>query len=212
MPLDPAKAREALACAVFHDAGVAAPRMAFAEVTLTVPGKFDREYLGLFTVVEDVGRPFVADRFGSDKGLLLRPTGMRGLDFLGDDWERYKGQYRPQSEATANEAKRVIDFARLVNQAGDEDFRKQIDAFLDMDTFLRFLAVNAVLANLDGFLAFGNNYHLYLYPQTGKFVFVPGDLESSFANALFMGTPDEVMDLSLTHPYPALPPRAGLHR
>ncbi|MCI0376969.1 MAG: CotH kinase family protein, partial [Gemmataceae bacterium] len=54
MPLDPSKAREALAYSLFRAAGVPAPRTAFAEVTLTVPGKYDKEYLGLFTVVENV--------------------------------------------------------------------------------------------------------------------------------------------------------------
>src|SRR5262245_44609259 len=48
MPLDPTKAREAIALAVFRDAGVPAPRTAFAEVTLSVPGKFDKEVLGLY--------------------------------------------------------------------------------------------------------------------------------------------------------------------
>src|SRR5262245_38514611 len=63
MPLDPAKAREALAYSVFRAAGVPAPRTAFAEVTLTVPGKYDKEYLGLYTLVENVDRRFLADRF-----------------------------------------------------------------------------------------------------------------------------------------------------
>src|SRR5262249_3966315 len=65
MPLDPAKGREALAFAVFRAAGVPAPRTAFAEVTLTVPGKFDKELLGLYTVVEGVDRRFLADRLGT---------------------------------------------------------------------------------------------------------------------------------------------------
>ena len=41
MPLDPAKAREALAFSAFRAAGVPSPQTAFAEVTLTVPGKHD---------------------------------------------------------------------------------------------------------------------------------------------------------------------------
>ena len=48
--LDPAKAREALAFALFRDAGVPAPRTAMAEVTLTVPGQHDKAYLGLYTL------------------------------------------------------------------------------------------------------------------------------------------------------------------
>lgn len=202
MPLDPAAAREAIAYAVFREAGVPAPRTAFAEVTLSVPGKFDEEYLGLYTVVEDVDRRFLADRFGTDAGLLIRPARMRGLDFLGDDWDRYKPQYNPQAEPTKEQAQRLIAFARLVDQAGDDEFKTRIDSFLDIDGFLRFMAVNALISNLESFLALGHNYSLYLNPKTNKFVFVPGDLEFSFANFLLMGTADQLADLSLMHPYP----------
>src|SRR5262249_50568527 len=71
MPMHPAKGREALAYSVFRAAGVPAPRTAFAEVMLTVPGKYDREYLGLYTVVESVDKQFLADHFGSDNGVLM---------------------------------------------------------------------------------------------------------------------------------------------
>ncbi len=202
MPLDPAKAREVLAYSVFRAVGVAAPRTAFAEVTLNVPGRHDKEYLGLYTVVENVDARFLADRFGSDKGLLMNPFRVRGIDYLGDDWQRYKGVYQPQREANKDEAKRVIDFAKLVNQATDDQFQKQIDSFLDVDAFLRFLAANALTSNLESFFALGHNYYLYLDPKTNKFHFIPGDLEFSLANFLLMGSPDQLMDLSLTKPYP----------
>ena len=96
--LDPTKAREALAFALFREAGVPAPRTAMAEVTLTVPGEHQKAYLGLYTLVEPVDRAFLKDHFGTDKGLLVRPQGLRGLDFLGDDWEKYRGPYRPLAE------------------------------------------------------------------------------------------------------------------
>src|SRR5262249_6184034 len=57
-------------------------------------------------------------------------------------------------------------------------------------------------ANLESFFALGHNYHLYLDPRSSKFVFLPGDLEFSFANFLLMGSADQVMNLSLTKPYP----------
>ncbi|HEV3440410.1 MAG TPA: PVC-type heme-binding CxxCH protein, partial [Gemmata sp.] len=202
MPLDPAKAREVLAYSVFRAAGVPSPRTAFAEVTLAVPGKHDKDYLGLYTVVENVDSRFFADRFGSDKGLALKPFGIRGIDFLGDDWDRYKGQYRPQRDATKDEGKRVIEFAKLVNQANDDEFKKQIDSFIDVEAFLRFLAANALTSNLESFFALGHNYTLYLDPKTNKFHFIPGDLEFSFANFLLMGTADQLMDLSVMKPYP----------
>lgn len=201
MPLDPAKARQVLASQVFASLGVPAPRTAFAAVTLTVPGKYDKEFVGLYTVVEDVDAAFAGERFG-EKGLLMKPFGTRGLDHLGDDWERYKAVYRPHRDATKEEQKRVIEFATLVNKADDAEFAKQIGEFIDVDQFLKFLAANALTASLESFFALGHNYTLYLDPKVNKFHFLPGDLESAFANFLLYGTPDQLMDVSILKPYP----------
>ncbi len=199
--LDPAKAREALAFALFREAGVPAPRTALAEVTLTVPGRYDRAYLGLYTLVEPVDRAFLENRFHTGKGLLLRPQGLRGIDYLGEDWEKYRGPYQPLAEATPDESKRLISFARLVQQADDKRFEKEIASYLDIDKFLRFMAVQALVANADGFFTLGYNYVLYLDPATNRFVFIPGDQELAFANFLMMGSADQLMDMSLAHPY-----------
>jgi putative membrane-bound dehydrogenase-like protein len=202
MPMDPAKGREALAFSVFRAVGVPAPRTAFAEVRLTVPGKYDNEYLGLYCVVEAVDKRFLQERLGSDQGLLMKPFQVRTVDHFGDDWERYQGLYRPQSKPTKEQAQRVIAFARLVNQATDDEFRKEISSYLDVDALLRFLAANALTSNLESAFALGHNYYLYLHPTTSQFGFLPGDLEFALANFLLFGTADQLMDLSLTHPYP----------
>jgi putative membrane-bound dehydrogenase-like protein len=202
MPMDPAKGREVLAYSVFRSAGAQAPRTAFAEVTLTVPGKHDKAYLGLYVVVEEVDARFLADRFGTDKGLLMKPFGVRSVEHLGDDWGRYKAQYRPLSEPTKEQARRVVAFARLVNQAKDDEFNKEIASYLDVDAFLRFLAANTLTANLQSAFALGHNYYLYLHPKTNKFIFVAADLEFALANFLLMGNANELTDLSLTRPYP----------
>lgn len=199
--LDPSKAREALAFALFRAAGVPAPRTAFAEVTLTVPGKHDEAYLGLYTLVEPVDRTFVEAQFHTAKGLLLKPERLRGIDDLGEDWEKYKGQYQPQSVPTREQSERVVKFARLIHRADDKQFRGEIVGYLDVDAFLRFMAVNALLANADNFFTLGYNYSLYLHPETNKFQFIPGEQEMAFANFLMMGTSDQLMDMSLVRPY-----------
>ncbi len=199
--LDATRSREVLAFAFFREAGVPAPRTALAEVTLTVPGRHEKAYLGLYTLVEPVDRAFLMDRFHTDKGLLVRPQGMRGLDFLGDDWEKYRGPYRPLAEPTPDQARRLIDFVCLVQQGDDETFKKEIGSYLDIDKFLRFMAVQAMIANADGFFTLAYNYSLFLDPKTNRFVFIPGDQELSFANFAMMGTADQLMDMSLSRPY-----------
>jgi putative membrane-bound dehydrogenase-like protein len=199
--LDPTKAREAIAFALFREAGVPAPRTVLAEVTLTVPGEHLKAYLGLYTLVEPVDQAFLTGRFHTDTGLLVRPQGLRGLDFLGDDWEKYRRPYRPLAEPKPDEARRLIEFLRLVQQGDDALFRKEIGSYLDVDKFLRFMAVQALIANADGFFTLAYNYSLFLDPGTNRFVFIPGDQELSFANFLMMGSADQLMDMSLARPY-----------
>jgi hypothetical protein len=181
---------------------VPAPRTALAELIVTVPGRFDKEYFGLYTVVESVDKAFLRRNFKTDKGLLMKPERMRGLDHLGDDWERYKTTYQPKRDATDAEQKRVIGFTKLVNRGTDDEFRKEIESFLDVNAFLRFLAATAMISNLDSFFALGHNYYLYLHPETSKFHFVPWDLDRAMGNFGIFGTMDQQMDLSLTKPYP----------
>ena len=38
--------------------------------------------------------------YKTDKGLLMKPERVRGLDHLGDDWSRYLNTYQPKREAT----------------------------------------------------------------------------------------------------------------
>lgn len=200
---DPTKLRETLGYALYREAGVPSPKTAFAEVLLTVPGKFDKELLGVYTLVEEVGKAFTREHFGTDKGLLMKPERLRDFVYLGDDWARYKESYQPKRDLTVAEAGRLIAFAKLVDQGDEEAFRREIPSFLEIESYLRFLATTAFVANTDSFFGLGHNYYLFLHPKTNKVQFIPWDLDRAFAN---FGSSDQNMDLSLRHPY------GGSHR
>jgi spore coat protein CotH len=203
---DPSKCRETLAYGLYREAGVPASQTALSEVWLTVPGKYEKEFLGVYTLVEQVGGAFLRAHFGSDKGLLMKPEGVRDLEYLGDDWSSYEPKYLPKGKVSEKEVKRVIDFTRLIHQADDVEFNLEIGAFIDVDEYLRFLATTAFIANSDSFFVLGHNYYLYLHPETGQFHFIPWDLDRAFANFFILGSQAQQMDLSLKHPY------AGTHR
>lgn len=151
--------------------------------------------------MEQVDKLFLARHCQNGEGLLMKPQGVRGPDYLGARWEDYQDRYRPERPPTAEEAKRVIAFARLVNQADDESFRANIGRFLDVDRFLRFIAASTLLVNLDSPLAMPQNFYLYLNPADNRFVFLPWDLDISLAAWPFGGTAAQQMDLSLLHPH-----------
>ena len=198
--LDPSRGRETFSFAVFRAMGVPAPRTAFAEVYISMPGKYDNEFVGLYTCIEHVDKTFLKDRFQNNKGLLMKPEGLGDIRYLGEDWKRYEPQYRPKHNPTDKEKRRVIEFAKLVDKGSNEEFQNQIASYLDMDQFLRFVAANAYLATIDNFFT-GHNFFIYLNPQTKKFVFIPWDMDVSLAGVPFVGTAEERMDLSLMHPH-----------
>jgi spore coat protein CotH len=199
---DPTMAREAFAYAYFRAAGVPAPRTSFAEVLLTVPDKYDNELVGVFTLVEQVNKTFLKHHFKDGKGMLLKPEGLQGgLTYLGKDWKAYESKYKPKNSPGEAEKKRLIAFTSLISNGSDAAFEKEIGSYLDVDAFLRFLAVNALLSNLDSYLGYGHNFYLYLVPSTKKFVFIPWDLDLSLATWPAAGTPEQLVELSLAHPH-----------
>lgn len=199
---DPSKCRETLTYQIFRDAGVPAPKTALVVVTLTVSGKYDKERLGLYTLVQNIDKPFLKEHFKADGGLLMKPERMQsGIDYLGDDWAKYTANCQLKRDATEAEQKRVIGFAKLLHRADDKTFAKEIGDYLDVDSFLRFMAASAVVANMDSLFTLGHNFCLYLHPETNKFHFIPWDVDRALANFPAFGTNDEKMNLSLTKPY-----------
>jgi spore coat protein CotH len=131
----------------------------------------------------------------------LKPEGIRGLPHFGDDVAAYEPSYNVKSKPGRGDWKRLVEFTRLVNKADDAEFNNEIGAYLDVDEFLRFLAANTLLASLDGFIGMGHNYYLYLSPTTGKFAFVPWDLDLAFGAFAIYGSPEQLADLSVDHPH-----------
>lgn len=199
---DLSRAREALSYAFFRDAGVPAPRTSFAELILTVPGKYDQELVGVYTLVEQINKGFLKRHFQDGTGMLLKPEGLQGgLLHLGTNWKAYEDRYQPERQPTEEQKRRLVDFTKLIHNGADEAFASEIGSYLDLEAFLRFIAANALLSNLDSYLGYGHNYYLYLTPGTNKFVFIPWDLDLSLATWPAVGTPEQLVELSIHHPH-----------
>jgi hypothetical protein len=198
--MDPSQLRESLAYKLFRDAGVPAPRTTFARVYFTVPGVHDRTYVGLYTVIEEVNDEFLKHHFDSKKGLLLKPEGVSGFKYHGDEWRHYHGRYDPRN-ANAKNARRFAEFVKLVDKADDDEFRRRIGDLLALDAFARFLAVNVVLSNTDSILGTSHNYYIYLDPKSDKVHFIPWDLNLSMGSFMMAGSVEQQADLSIDEPH-----------
>lgn len=192
---------EVLSHKLFRDAGVPAPRTTYARVSVTVPGKYDREYFGLYSLVEDIDTEFAQDRFGTRKGAILKPVAAELFADLGDDWAKYKQTYDPKSDLTPAQQQRIINFCKLLAHADDARFAAEIGDYLDLDEFARFMSVTVWLSTLDSILSLGQNFYVYLATDPSKLKFLPWDLDHSFGQFPMRGSQVEREQLSLWHPW-----------
>lgn len=191
---------EPLAYEFFRDAGLPAPRTAYAWLTTTVTTQWERKPLGLFVMVEAVDNEFVAARFGSKATPLFKPVTYNLFEFLGHNWSAYAPIYDLKTKADPEQRQRLIDFARLVSSAADPEFAARLGDFLDLDQFARFLAAQVLLPNYDGLLSNGQNFYLYLDPRSNKFGFIPWDLDAAWGMSWIATTAEEAR-ASIWHPW-----------
>ena len=192
---------EVLSHQLYRDAGVPAPRTAYARVFLTVPGKHDHQYIGLYSLVENIDKDFVDHAFDKKKGAIFKPVTPGIFTDLGDNWAKYKQTYDAKDEVSVDEAQRVMDFSRLVSKADDAAFAVKLGDYLDVGEFARYMAVTVWLSTLDSILAVGQNYYVYLHPKTHQFQFIPWDLDHSFGQFPMIGSQEQRERLSIQHPW-----------
>ena len=96
---------------------------------MTVPGKHERQYFGLYSVVEDMDKRFIQSRYQSKAGALFKPVTRQLFEYLGDDWEKYEQPYDAKGKITALQKQRVIDFARLVSHTPDPESAARVGEF-----------------------------------------------------------------------------------
>ena len=197
---DPSGMNEAIAYRLFREGGVPAPRTAYAKVYVTVPGKHDRHYFGLYNLIEDVGSAFAEEHFAAKKGAILKPVTPSLFSDLGDDWKNYNQTYDPKSDLAEEQKQRVIEFSKFASTASESDFAAKVGDYIDLDNFARYMAITAWLTDLDGILGPGQNYYLYLHPKTQKFLFIPWDQDQPFGQ-FPRGTQEQRENLSIHKPW-----------
>lgn len=223
---DTSQMRERLSVNMFRKMGVPAAKTAFAEVSL------NGTLVGLYTIVQNINKRFVKQHIGTqdgaDDGNLYKCVSLDrhgsaqqdlvcSLRWLGDqraDYYRTEGCATGYSECGLvlktnedDEAKNgysdLIHFLNVLNNSADADFEVAIQEVFDVDSFLRQLAVNVVMVNLDSYLGRINNFYLYHRPDTGKFMMLPWDLNMSY------GHYSQVEGLSDMTQYPVQDPLQG---
>ena len=178
---DASMLRERLSFLVFEAMGIAAPRNAFAR--LTVNG----EYWGLFALVEPVSKPFLKSRLGEESGNLFdyewreSPTTSRGSATIPASTSRRRSSPR-RTRTSPTWPTGLVGFVQAINETPDAGFATAIASWLDVDRFLTHVAIENAIVEGDGIVGDQgiNNFYLYEYGAKNRFVFIPWDKDNTF--------------------------------
>ena len=181
MAADPGFMNEALAYRLYRDAGVHASRTAYVRVSVTIGNQPARDH-GLFALVENVDTNFIHARLKHRTGAILKPSTRDPFADRGAAWAKYNQTYDPKTDLTEAEKQRIIEFCQFVSRANDRDFAAAIGNYVDIEAFARYMAVLVWLSNPDSILERGQNYYVYLHPQTRRLHFMPWDQDHSFGS------------------------------
>ncbi|MBI4582593.1 MAG: CotH kinase family protein [Planctomycetes bacterium] len=195
---DPSYLREVVAYQLFREAGVPAPRSVHVRLVLEVPGVHERAYQGVYTSTEQLGDRFLKERFQVEEGYALYK--LEGLGDLGAGGPPGAAQRALEHKAGEKRASEVGQLLRALSPEADPGELKKV---FDTETFLRWLAVNAILANWDSYAGTGHNAFLFYHPVEGRFVLLPWDVNEAFGLFTFGMNLEQMSSMSIFRPYVA---------
>jgi hypothetical protein len=141
------------------------------------------ESWGLYVNAEQVNKDFLREGFGSSAGARWKvpgsPGARGGLDYLGEDVETYKRVYEIKTKDDPKAWADLVRLTRTLNQAPIERLESALKPILDIDGVLKFLAVEIVLHNSDGYWIRASDYAIYQDPA-GVFHVIPHDFNEGF--------------------------------
>ena len=166
--------REKVAGDVFLNAGLAASHTAFYR--LYVDYGEGPVYFGVYTMVEEVDDTVLDTQFSDDDGNLYKPEGT-GASFRNGSFSQ-AAFVKKTNEDAADWSDIQSLFTALHDGVRTTDaatWRTNLEAVLDVDTFLKYLATNTVIQNWDTYGRMTQNYYLYNDPDSGKLTWIPWD-------------------------------------
>ena len=171
---DKSMLREKVATDVFRNAGLVASHTAF--YTVYVDHGEGPQYFGVYTMVEEVDDTVLDTQFSDDDGNLYKPDGDAASFALGTYNESEYVKKTNEDEGDFNDVASLLAVVNDESRITDpETWRSNLDAILDTDVFLKYLAVNTVVQNWDTYGRMTHNYFLYNNPDTSKLTWIPWD-------------------------------------
>ena len=139
-------------------------------------------------LVEDFGDSFGED-LGSD-GVLYKALSTGDFSYQGDDQTDYEDDYKQINLVGSQDIQPVIDLLKWIDEASDEEFAENLDDYVDVESFARYVSLQNLLLNFDDMAGPGKNFYLWYDLDTEKFSVITSDLNMTFSGTATQGPYD----------------------
>lgn len=192
---------------ILRDHGVPAQRCNYAKLYV------NKEYRGVYVNVERIDESFLKNHRLAEGGALFKvDEGGPGcnLQFLGDEPAPYRKTFDARTSTAKKEYTRLIVFIKLINGTDSKDFAKTLEERLEVDDFLRTMAVMLFSGAFDQLTGWNpHNYFLLHDAKRNRWRYLPWDLDVGFCETAF----DKIRvleDWNAAWPVPATGPPSPL--
>jgi CotH kinase protein len=159
--------KQCLGYQLFADAGIASPRCNYAQVVV------NGEDLGVFSNIESVRAPVLARTFDDDDGSLWEGTLSDFRHGWTDTFDHKDGD---------DQRAPLDELADVLETTPDAGLLAALEPLVDVDAFLTFWAMEALIGHWDGYAGNTNNYFVYHDPDSGQLYFLPWGIDGTFHN------------------------------
>ena len=146
----------------------------------------NRVYYGLYLNVEHIDEQFVRTRFGDNHGNLYKCLWPADLVYLGDRQDSYKllhesrRAYDLVTNKEYDDIQDLVNLIRVLSSASKGTFTCEFEKVFNISGYIKICAFDILTGNWDNYSYLKNNFYLYMNPVTGRFEFIPYDLDNTF--------------------------------
>jgi spore coat protein CotH len=164
--------RSKLACDIANKIGVPSIQAAYARLYM------NNEYWGLYTLMDAIKPSWIKQTYDpAEKEVSnLIQCKYDGMNLTPGSESKCLNANDENPDMSA-----FNQFVREVNAASSIE---EIEKVLDVDVFLRFMAMEWLIGSFDHFLVLGHNFYFYKRETDGKWVLIEYDYDNTFGNGV----------------------------
>jgi spore coat protein CotH len=141
------------------------------------------ESWGVYINAQQFNKDLIKEWFGTSKGARWKvqgsPGGRGGLSYLGENIEAYKRLYTIKSKDDPQAWADLVALTKTLNETPADKLEEALSPRLNIDGALKFLALENVLVNNDGYWIRSSDYNMY-QDEKGRFHIIPHDTNETF--------------------------------